>query len=108
MPTTMTDDLALQRIVRAVRERAGPGMGEFTIREIAQAALLAARQDAGREQALQLAREYGQTDGAHHKAWVIDQMVRALSGIEYDQFVREAQAGADGPETYDWDCGVPP
>ena len=28
--------------------------------------------------ALQIARDYGTTEGAHHKAWAIDQMVRAL------------------------------
>jgi hypothetical protein len=30
--------------------------------------------------ALELASEYGTTDGDHHKMWVIDQMVRALTG----------------------------
>lgn len=30
--------------------------------------------------ALQIAMESGGVDGAHHKAWVIDQMVRALTG----------------------------
>jgi hypothetical protein len=30
--------------------------------------------------ALEFASEYGTTDGAHHKMWVIDQMVRALTG----------------------------
>lgn len=31
------------------------------------------------ESALTIAAQYGQVDGAHHKAWVIDQMVRALT-----------------------------
>lgn len=30
--------------------------------------------------ALEIARKHGDTDGAHHKQWVIDQMMRALSG----------------------------
>jgi hypothetical protein len=30
--------------------------------------------------ALRIAREYGQIDGNHHKTWVIDQMVAALTG----------------------------
>jgi hypothetical protein len=30
--------------------------------------------------ALEFASEYGTIDGAHHKMWVIDQMVRALTG----------------------------
>ncbi len=32
------------------------------------------------EAALDLAMRYGQTDGDYHKAWVIDQMVRILTG----------------------------
>ena len=60
--------------------------------------------------ALTLARQYGGIDGAHHKNWVIDQMVRALCGDQasYDKFVADAKAGEDGPETYDWDCGIAP
>lgn len=30
--------------------------------------------------ALEIARKHGDTDGAHHKQWVIDQMMRALTG----------------------------
>lgn len=32
------------------------------------------------ERALQYATQYGTIDGGHHKTWVIDQMVRALTG----------------------------
>jgi len=42
--------------------------------------------------ALEIAREYGDIDGAHHKQWVIDQMMRTLTG------------GADGLE----DPGIAP
>ena len=83
-------------------------------------------------EALQIARNYGGIDGAHHKAWVIDQMVRALTGClmvddeatdcrgekysysrrgeskRYKRFVTDARAGEDGPQTYDWDEGTPP
>jgi chromosome segregation ATPase len=72
----------------------------------------------------------GQTDGAHHKMWTIDQMVRALTGCPmvtktakdvhgteytfeaqgeseaYKAFVADARDGAEGPETYDWDTGI--
>jgi hypothetical protein len=58
--------------------------------------------------ALDTARRYGGTDGAHHKAWVIDQMVRALTDDGYAEFVRDAKAGEDGPDTYEWDEGVAP
>lgn len=47
-------------------------------------------------------------DGAHHKAWVIDQMVRALTGDDYEQWVKEYCDGEDGPDTYSWDEGMPP
>jgi hypothetical protein len=47
-------------------------------------------------------------DGADHKQWVIDQMVRALTGPDYDRWVRSYCAGEDGPETYQWDEGVAP
>ena len=60
------------------------------------------------EQALELAVRYGGIDGAHHKAWVIDQMVRVLAGDGYEELVREAKSGDDGPETYDWNVGIAP
>lgn len=60
------------------------------------------------EAALKIAGEYGPIDGAHHKDWVIDQMVRALTGDKYEQFVREIKAGDDGPETYEWNEGIAP
>lgn len=59
--------------------------------------------------AIELAVKYGGIDGGHHKAWVIDQMVRILAGPKrYEQIVAEAKAGEDGPETYSWDEGTPP
>lgn len=82
--------------------------------------------------ALLLACECGQTDGDHHKAWVIDQMVRCLTAcpneyrtaidchgkeysyqslgrsLEYEMFIFEACAGEDGPDTYMWDVGIAP
>lgn len=82
--------------------------------------------------ALEFAVEYGTTDGDHHKMWVIDQMVRALSGcpmetqtaIDYKGAPYEFEAqgesnayraliaaacdGEDGPDTYGWDEGVAP
>lgn len=82
--------------------------------------------------ALNLAAQYGGTDGAHHKTWIIDQMVRALLGCpmvertatdyqgkqytyqaqgeneEYLGWVRAVCDGEDGPETYSWETGVAP
>ena len=83
-------------------------------------------------QALALASQYGGIDGEHHKAWVIDQIVRVLTDCptikkqlldcnkrpytadvlgeseEYKKFVQEQKAGEDGPETYEWDEGIAP
>lgn len=61
-----------------------------------------------RDEALAMAAEYGQIDGSHHKAWVIDQMVRRLTGDSYEQFVAEQCDGDDGPDTYSWDEGIAP
>jgi len=82
--------------------------------------------------ALEFALRYGGIDGDHHKAWVIDQMVRALTGCpmiktdaldcnnkpysyeeqgvsgEYGDWVRNAKDGEDGANTYDWDEGIAP
>lgn len=49
-----------------------------------------------------------QVDGAHHKMWVIDQMVRSLTGDNYDEWVKIYRDGEDGPETYEWDTGIVP
>ena len=57
---------------------------------------------------LELGVQYGGIDGAHHKDWVIDQMVRLLAGDRYDGVVADACAGEDGPNTYSWDCGIAP
>jgi len=86
------------------------------------------------QKALELAVQSGGVEGDHHKAWVIDQMVRELTGCptvqrespfpwadgkkhivdtlgeseEYLELVRRAREGDDGPETYDWDTGIAP
>lgn len=59
------------------------------------------------EKALDVA-HYGLNDGGHHKMWVIDQMVRALTGDMYEDWIRELEDGEDGPKTYEWDTGVAP
>ena len=60
------------------------------------------------DKAIDLAVRYGGIDGDHHKAWVIDQMVRVLAGRAYKRIVREAKAGEDGPDTYEWNEGCAP
>ena len=58
--------------------------------------------------ALTIAYKYGGSDGADHKAWVIDQMVRTLAWNDYDAWVKDACNGENGPDTYTWDCGIAP
>ena len=62
------------------------------------------------EKALDIAKNDAMIDGAHHKQWVIDQMVRALADtpIRYKRFIRDAKAGEEGPQTYEWDEGIAP
>ena len=95
-------------------------------------ALPAATPEERIQKALAIAVAYGGIDGAHHKDWAIDQMVRALTGCpvvtktaedcrgkpytypcqgesdEYKQLVANACAGEDGPDTYSWDVGIAP
>jgi len=58
--------------------------------------------------ALEFAHNYGGIDGDHHKMWVIDQMVRALTGNKYEEWVKEHNKGEDGPDTYEWETGIAP
>ena len=68
--------------------------------------------------ALSLAVRFGGIDGAHHKDWVIDQMVRALTGCvgpfgevksnDYLTLVEQACAGEEGQQTYCWAEGIAP
>jgi hypothetical protein len=78
------------------------------------------------ERALDFAVRYGQIDGDHHKMWVIDQMVRALTGCpmvrrtENDcngrryTFDHQAEGEdyvaltAPGEDEGEWDIGIPP
>lgn len=83
----------------------------------------------GAEKALDLAFTYGQIDGGHHKTWTIDQMVRALTGENYENFINfyrftpegeendepvevsESSVDDDGEEreeVYSWDEGIAP
>lgn len=69
----------------------------------------AEKTDAERIQAaIDLIVELGGIDGAHHKNWVLDQVVRVLAGDRYWQIVADACDGEDGPDTYSWDEGIAP
>jgi hypothetical protein len=55
---------------------------------------------------LQVLSRYGQTDGAHHKAWVIDQALRALLGSDRAYHLFRAQWETEFSAT--WDKGIAP
>jgi len=58
--------------------------------------------------ALDIANRFASDDGCHHKMWVIDQMVRTLTGPDYKEWIRIYKMGEDGPETNEWGEGVAP
>ena len=62
----------------------------------------------GEALALSYAQNYGTIDGGHHKMWVIDQMVRAITKEDYENFVISCEIGEDCPKTYEWDTGIAP
>jgi lipopolysaccharide biosynthesis regulator YciM len=64
----------------------------------------------GVRKALEIANEYGQIDGEHHKTWVIDQMVRALTvdRESYAEFLRRHKFGDKNEPTYSWESGIAP
>jgi len=47
----------------------------------------------------------GQSDEAHHKAWLIDQIARIVFGREYGGFVSAYSRGGAYDE---WDAGIAP
>lgn len=97
----MTDERFMDLVLAASRR----GLTHDEYREVFQA-LSEHRRAAA--QATDLAVKYGGIDGAHHKTWVIDQMVRALAGDGYDALVAAACDGEDGSDTYEWDTGIAP
>lgn len=55
---------------------------------------------------------WGMVDGAHHKQWVIDQIMRILLDTEYDKWLIGYQEYTEdddgGYNEYEWDEGVAP
>lgn len=61
------------------------------------------------QRAIKQAISGNQTDGAHHKNWSLDQIVRTLAGDQYERVIREARGDYDGRGyEYDYDEGIPP
>lgn len=45
--------------------------------------------------ALEIAARHGGTEEYHHQGWVVDQMVRALTGDKYEDWIKEVEQGLD-------------
>ena len=60
------------------------------------------------EKVLELLFQYGQIDGDHHKAWVIDQIVKILTKDKYDEWVRNYVYDEETGDTYSWYKGIAP
>lgn len=59
--------------------------------------------------ALEVAFQYAGYDGSPHKMWVIDQMIRALTGENYNEWIEHwCNPHEEDPETYEWDVGIAP
>jgi hypothetical protein len=57
------------------------------------------------QQAIAIMTEYAMIDGSHHKQWVIDQVLRALLGSDYEDFIYGYN---HDPDYEDWDEGIAP
>lgn len=56
--------------------------------------------------AARVAMRFGMIDGAHHKQWVIDQMLRSILGKQdYEAWVKRMNSD---PEYDPWDPGIAP
>ena len=62
------------------------------------------------QKALDIAFQYGQIDGDHHKAWVIDQMVRVLLGDigSYAKWIKDYEYDEETGDEYEWEAGIAP
>lgn len=62
------------------------------------------------QQALDNIRDLGGFDGEHHKQWLLNELVKTLTGTEeaYEEWVTAYQKGEDGDNTYEWGTGIAP
>ncbi len=58
----------------------------------------------GVKDALEVIYLFGQIEGDHHRAWVIDQVTRHLLGSQYDKWVEAMKADGE----YSYDTGIAP
>lgn len=55
------------------------------------------------QDALDLIYMYGGTDGDFHQKWLVDQVLRVLTGEDYDVWVKDYEEGGE----YEWEEGIP-
>lgn len=55
------------------------------------------------QDALDLICTYGGVDGDFHQKWLVDQLLRILTGEDYDAWVKDYEEDGE----YEWDEGVP-
>ncbi len=60
------------------------------------------------DEVMAMVEQYGQIDGDHNKAWVLDQIARTIKGKRYKAWVKAMRAGEDGPDTYGYEEGIAP
>lgn len=90
---------------KAIRERTPPEVVGRIMAEVERRSTgRADYEQACIQDALDVIEQYGQIDGAHHKAWVIDQVVRALTDEGYDAWVTAYTQDGE----YAWDEGIAP
>ena len=74
-----------------------------------EAAATAQRLTVQRNRALGMITQHGGTDGAHHKQWVLDQVVRMLTTPKgYENWVYDYEHNSNGEKLYTWDEGIAP
>jgi hypothetical protein len=62
------------------------------------------------DKAMDLISQYGQIDGSHHKAWVLDQVARILKAGNYEDWVKKmlGEIDEEGDTEYEYDEGICP
>jgi hypothetical protein len=60
------------------------------------------------EKILELIQMYGGCEEAHHKQWVLDQIVHIITGAGYGVWIKQYECGECENEIHEWDIGVAP
>lgn len=64
--------------------------------------------DSTKEEIKDLLLRLGGVDGEHHKQWIIDQVLRMVTGEKYEAIITQWNHGEDGEDTYQWNNGIAP